>query len=592
MASASGDKEVFTSNDWNQDFDNNFAQEFVRKWLEQFRTVLRSTTPAQFCTDCSDVLFFGGNVNVCNLRIAVDSCQLCNERRILRLYSDLVSLKQSDGRAQVRFPVLPHPLRFALLRAWLQRCDKRHYICKRSDNKPTMPTRLLHVVDSENLRLISGKEIGADKYIALSHCWGMLEPETMPGYCTTIRNISDRGKGFKITDLPQTFRDAIEVARELKVHYLWIDSLCIKQGPDGDWKDEAKGMEDVYSSAYCTLAATSAVDSNAGFLKRGASNVYVQDGSGQHISVSTNRCDFDEEVEQATLNTRAWVMQERLLSCRTIHFGARQMYFECGSGVYCEDMTRLKSSAGNKYFKLDPKFPDRLRTSGFHSTISFIQSFLEDYSKRGLSKPTDRAVAISGLAQRIERALSCEARYGVFEFFFHRNLLWQRSDLEKTERIKYEESDKVPSWSWMAYPGGIKFIEFEEVGYGKLELFDKLKFDQEDKRALITDIWTFRDCHLNRKERSDTGRYEVLDSGEKVRGWAMYDVKHGEGFDNERAVVIGRTSPEWRTERQEYYILVVRRKAGSKADNEYERVGLGRVQVGYLSRRQSGVRVM
>ncbi|KAK2471598.1 hypothetical protein H9L39_16589 [Fusarium oxysporum f. sp. albedinis] len=456
-----------------------------------------------------------------------------------------------------------------------------------------MPTRLLHVVDSDNLRLISGKEIGAEKYVALSHCWGMLEPETVPGYCTTASNISDRQKGFKIVDLPQTFRDAIEVARELKVHYLWIDSLCIKQGPDGDWKDEAKRMEDVYSSAYCTLAATSAVDSNAGFLKRDASSVDVQDGPGRHIYVSTDTCDFDEEVEQATLNTRAWVMQERLLSWRTIHFGARQMYFECGDGVYCEGMTQLTSSDNNKkYFKLDPEFPNRLRTSGSRSTTSFLQSFLEDYSKRGLSKPTDRAVAISGLAQRIERVLSCQARYGVFEFLLHRNLLWQRSDLEKTERIKYEESDKVPSWSWMAYPGGIKFIELEEVDYGKLDLFHKLKFDQEDKRALITDIWMFRDCHLNREERSDTERYEVLDSGETVRGWAMYDVKHREVFDNERAVVIGRTGPESSPERQEYHILVVRQKAGSKTENEYERVGIGRVQVEYLSRRESGVRVI
>jgi hypothetical protein len=197
------------------------------------------------------------------------------------------------------------------------------------------------VVDSDNLRLISSKEIEGEKYIALSHCWGMLKPGMVPGYCTTISNISDRKKGFKIANLPQTFQDAIVVTRELNVHYLWIDSLCIKQGPDGDWKDEAQRMEDVYSSAYCTLAATSADDSNAGFLKRDASGIHAQDASEQHIYVSTDTCDFDTEVEQATLNKRAWVMQERLLSCRTIHFGIRQMYFECGGGVSCENMTRL-----------------------------------------------------------------------------------------------------------------------------------------------------------------------------------------------------------------------------------------------------------
>ena len=186
----------------------------------------------------------------------------------------------------------------------------------------------------------------------------------------------------------------------------------------------------------------------------------------------------------------------------------------------------------------------------------------------------------------------CKAWYGVFEFFFHRNLLWQRSDVEEADRVKYEESDKVPSWSWMAYPGGIKFIEFDDVDYGELYLYDNLKFGQDDLRALITDVWTFRDCHLNRKESSNTGRYEVLDSHEVVRGWVMFDIKHGKDFDNERAVVIGRTGPEDRLEGQEYYILVVGRKTGSKAYNEYERVGIGRVQAGHLSWRESSVRVI
>jgi hypothetical protein len=103
-------------------------------------------------------------------------------------------------------------------------------------------------------------------------------------------------------------------------------------------------MQDVYASAYCTVAATSAVDSNAGFLKRRirSEHVYVRNGFfGRKVCVCTGVADFDGGVENAPLNTRAWVLQERLLSCRTIHFGAEQMYFECGKGVYCEDLTKL-----------------------------------------------------------------------------------------------------------------------------------------------------------------------------------------------------------------------------------------------------------
>jgi hypothetical protein len=52
--------------------------------------------------------------------------------------------------------------------------------------------------------------------------------------------------------------------------------------------------------------------------------------------------DFDNDVENAVLNTRGWVLQERVLSCRTIHFSKNHTYWECGEGVHCENLTRLE----------------------------------------------------------------------------------------------------------------------------------------------------------------------------------------------------------------------------------------------------------
>lgn len=61
----------------------------------------------------------------------------------------------------------------------------------------------------------------------------------------------------------------------LGIRYLWIDSLCIIQGCREDWEREAQRMEDVFAGAYCTLAATSAANSEAGFLSYDIDNLHL-----------------------------------------------------------------------------------------------------------------------------------------------------------------------------------------------------------------------------------------------------------------------------------------------------------------------------
>tara|TARA_R110002003_G_scaffold572_10_gene20540 strand:- start:2268 stop:2927 length:660 start_codon:yes stop_codon:yes gene_type:complete len=218
-----------------------------------------------------------------------------------------------------------------------------------------LPTRVLYVGDPKDsgynpefVCLVCASETSRQEYLALSHCWGELSDEEKENktYCTTQDNIDRRRGGFSLSELPMTFQDAVKVTRELGVLYLWIDSLCIIQSGDNgkDWRSESGRMESVFSQAYCTIAATAAINSNSGFLERDISTefVYVQDASGKQFYISTDIDDFDKDVGEAKLNTRAWVMQEGVLARRTIHFSANQTYWECGKGVYCENLTKLK----------------------------------------------------------------------------------------------------------------------------------------------------------------------------------------------------------------------------------------------------------
>lgn len=182
------------------------------------------------------------------------------------------------------------------------------------------------------------------KYVALSHRWGdQREHPPLRTLRTNIRQFFE--DGIDLTSLPKTFKDAVLATRALGIRYLWIDSLCIIQGPDGDFTTEATKMEDVFSSAYCVLAATRATGQWSGFLGDRSSArhslQYKYAGFKEPFAICEFVDDFKKDVLEGKLNTRGWVLQERVLARRTIYFAETQTYWECRRGVRCETMTKM-----------------------------------------------------------------------------------------------------------------------------------------------------------------------------------------------------------------------------------------------------------
>lgn len=243
---------------------------------------------------------------------------------------------------QIGFPKLPEAgsqIQFELLRAWLRTCDNTKTHSCHPALEGTLPTRVLDVgtAGSPNvLRLHCSSRKERGRYIALSHRWG---PYGM--FSTIKENLAAFLKSIEFDELPKTFQDAVFVTRQLGIRFLWIDSLCIVQDDREDWEKQSKLMEDVFQSAYCTIAATKG--SFDGFLtpRRSRKVVAMKSNLGGSYYICETIDDFHSDVEEGELNKRGWVLQERVLSHRTIHFTATQLYWECGNGVQCETLTKL-----------------------------------------------------------------------------------------------------------------------------------------------------------------------------------------------------------------------------------------------------------
>jgi hypothetical protein len=114
----------------------------------------------------------------------------------------------------------------------------------------------------------------------------------------------------------------------------------------------------------------------------------------------------------------------------------------------------------------DPRFPEKVMRASRAMKIAYFQGLFKQYSRLRLTNEKDRPIAIAGLESRLRKAFECEGAYGIFDDWkwpgdglFHRSMLWRRGEEAGDEPLRLTEGSQVPSWSWMAYGGGIDYID-------------------------------------------------------------------------------------------------------------------------------------
>ncbi|KAH7374164.1 heterokaryon incompatibility protein-domain-containing protein [Cadophora sp. MPI-SDFR-AT-0126] len=231
---------------------------------------------------------------------------------------------------------------FSLAKHWIDTCRKNHTTCKRfrrREEHEWKPTRLIKVdLHGNNLKLCTYDQLPSQvEYVTLSHCWGETQDECIK---LTDENIESFQKELPDLQQAQTFKDAITATRMLGFEYIWIDSLCIIQEQENkeDWSKEASQMSSVYKYSTCNITATSAKDDTGGcFFDRKIDNslparITVESTLSRPVTFDINclaHVHWNADVENAPVNKRGWVLQERLLSPRLLHYTENQLYWEC-----------------------------------------------------------------------------------------------------------------------------------------------------------------------------------------------------------------------------------------------------------------------
>ncbi|KAG4443507.1 hypothetical protein IFR05_000980 [Cadophora sp. M221] len=387
---------------------------------------------------------------------------------------------------------------FNKMRRWIDRCIEHHSSCS-NDTEQFRPSRLLDLAADtvgSNIRLIlSEHEIPKQRtrqnhYATLSYCWGP------PGLnaTTTKENIEQRRLNISFESLPKTVQDAVKVARDLGIRYLWVDALCIIQEDKEDWARESAVMGQIYRKSLCTLAAVIGNDCNSGLFaireaaQIPATRILFTEGerSDQGLILHPSLDHWYSSVELSTLSTRGWVMQERILAARTVFFTEEGIFWQCAKKSSSEFKENVRTNWKYKSSH-EPMSPASERPSkpGFNELVKNWRADAQEYRFKSTGTMATDKLSFFSATFRGKKRRQVEARpwHNLIYEFTQKNLTQPNDRLRAVEGIASEFSDSTSS------------IYVQNAGIWKSDMIGGMawyrQWNQDSKQLSIAPSWSW-----------------------------------------------------------------------------------------------------
>ena len=334
------------------------------------------------------------------------------------------------------------------------------------------------------------------KFVALSYVWGASHTTLL--FKSNSRELKREGSLAKAT-LPQTIVDAIDVARELGVDFIWIDALCIVQDDPNDLREQISSVALIYRSAIFTIIAAYGNDCNAGLAgyrpgtrKFEQKEVVVIPPGDQHPGMSlVSTCKSyryppvrfsrnEEDLDLSVWNTRGWTLQERVLSRRNLVFTKEQAMWVCDGAFFCEE-SYFEHPDLEKRSNIRSVDEIALRWALFKKTASAAsfqsidgavlatsqqrfwakyQNLVTWFTERSFTYPGDAFDGFRGITDALERLSGEKFLWGHPRSRFGFSLFWEpafnvvprrRTELTTLPMTSLDTNVTFPSWSWLGW---------------------------------------------------------------------------------------------------------------------------------------------
>jgi len=306
--------------------------------------------------------------------------------------------------------------------------------------------------------------------VALSYVWGVSKQEV----CLTKKNLDAYSKPGGIPKLSQTVEDAIHVTKSIGIRYFWCDVISIVQDDREDKAQNISDMDVVYTYSSLTIVAAAGKTCHEGLYGVSRDRIPLLETTTRSFSLG-EISDQPERPHGALAVTsgwpsRAWTLQEFLLSRQALLFCKQQIIWMCRGADWAEELDidgenfRFADYRGlNKPEIKSNIFADRenkvTSTEPSLTALSDAVTLIECYTERKLTDQSDISGAFEGLMWYMSSMSPLSSfLWGLPELNFEAFLCWTVRDGSPAPlRIlrRREEFPQAPSWSWMAWLGSI-----------------------------------------------------------------------------------------------------------------------------------------